>query len=391
MVTAMPDGYEIRGQSVRVYFSYKGKFCRERVGSNTPATIKHAKKLVQIINFEIDSGTFEYARHFPDSPKVRDSQFGHYLELFLQIKSKQLAASSILGHTSKSNAHIIPKWGHIQVERIDHIDVQHWISDELAQLSNKTIKEVVSIMSQTFDLYATRHKKFYNPCKGIKISLPDDNDPDPFTLSEIKAITTTETPRIQEKNMIEFMIWDGSRVSEAMALCWEDVVSLEEGIIRYQRAKVNGLYKATKTKRSTREHQLLKPAREALQRQWPLTGHGEIIEIEVTQRDNKTIRKEKIRTVFCNTRTGLAHRKDHAISDRFLKNHCKIAGVRYRPASQCRHTFISQMLTLGIVPLHWIAGHVGHSTIEMIQRKYGTWIKKDGNNVLMTIEKQLDL
>jgi len=161
MVTAMPDGYEIRGQSVRVYFSYKGKFCRERVGSNTPATIKHAKKLVQIINFEIDSGTFEYARHFPDSPKVRDSQFGHYLELFLQIKSKQLAASSILGHTSKSNAHIIPKWGHIQVERIDHIDVQHWISDELAQLSNKTIKEVVSIMSQTFDLYATRHKKFY--------------------------------------------------------------------------------------------------------------------------------------------------------------------------------------------------------------------------------------
>jgi integrase len=391
MVTTMPDGYEVRSKTVRVYFTYNGEFCREKVGPNTPATIEYAKKLSQIINFEIDAGSFEYARHFPESPMVRDSQFGHYLELFLQIKGNQLAASSILGHTSKSNAHIIPKWGTIQVEHIDHIDIQHWISDELTRLSNKTIKEVISIMSQTFDLYATRHKKFYNPCRGIKIKLPDDSDPDPFTLSEIKAIAATETLRPQEKNMIEFMIWDGPRVSEAMALCWEDVIDLEKGIIRYQRAKVNGKYKVTKTKRSTRVHTLLKPAREALQRQWPLTGHGDKIELEVTERDNKTIRRVKVRTVFCNSRTGLSHNNDQSISDRFFKTHCKNAGVRYRPASQCRHTFISQMLTLGTVPLHWIANHVGHSTIEMIQRKYGKWIQQDGKNVLNSIEKQLDL
>jgi integrase len=391
MVTTMPDGYEVRAKNVRIYFTYKGEFCRENVGPNTPATIEYAKKLSRIINYEIDAGSFEYARHFPESPMVRDTQFGHFLELFLKIKSNQLAVSSIRGHESKAKTHIIPKWGEVQVERIDHINIQSWISGDLNNLSNKTIKEVISIMSQTFDLYATRHKKFYNPCKGIKIKLPDDTDPDPFTLSEIKAIVATETKRIQEKNMIEFMIWDGPRVSEAIALCWEDVINLEQGIIRYQRAKVRGEYKVTKTKRSTRNHKLLKPARNALQRQWLLTGHNEKIEIEVTDRDNRTVRKIKIRSVFCNTRTGLPHTSDLAIRDRFFRTHCEHSGVKFRPPSQCRHTFISQMLTLGTVPMHWIAAHVGHSTIEMIQRKYGKWIQQDGENVLGIIEKQLDL
>ena len=111
----------------------------------------------------------------------------------------------------------------------------------------------------------------------------------------------------------------------------------------------------------------------------------------MTDRDNKTVKKIKIRSVFCNTRTGLSHNNDQAISDRFYKFHCQNANVRYRPAGQCRHTFISQMLTLGTVPMHWIAAHVGHSTIEMIQRKYGKWIQQDGQNVLNSIEKQLGL
>ncbi|WP_263974155.1 hypothetical protein [Halomonas elongata] len=44
-----------------------------------------------------------------------------------------------------------------------------------------------------------------------------------------------------------------------------------------------------------------------------------------------------------------------------------------------------------MVPLHWISNHVGNSTINMIQRRYGKWIKSDGQDVPNMIEKLLEL
>ena len=38
----MPDGYEVRGKSVRVYFRYDGELCREPIGNATPENIKRA-------------------------------------------------------------------------------------------------------------------------------------------------------------------------------------------------------------------------------------------------------------------------------------------------------------------------------------------------------------
>jgi integrase len=210
--------------------------------------------------------------------------------------------------------------------------------------------------------------------------------PDPFELSEIDKIFSTDTNRVQELNLMKFMMWDGPRLSEAMALAWEDVVSVEKGIIRYQRALVRNRYKVTKTKRSTRTHTLLKPAREALLEQYRLTAAREPIEVEVTDRDNRTVRKLKIRPIFLNSQTMAPHYGDQAIRERFWDTHLQRAGVRYRAPSQARHTFISQMLSTGTVPLHWIAQHVGHTTTDMIQKTYGKWIKKDGADMHALIE-----
>ena len=67
----MADGVEVRGNRVRVYFRYQGEVCREPVkGEATPANIANAHRLVGTINHEIQQGTFNYARHFPNSPKA---------------------------------------------------------------------------------------------------------------------------------------------------------------------------------------------------------------------------------------------------------------------------------------------------------------------------------
>jgi integrase len=388
----MADGYEIRDKSIRVYFYWEGKRRRETIGDATRENKKRAQRLSEIIRYEIETGTFDYARHFPESSYVKNSSFGFYLDIHLSIKENSLAESSYRSEKQKANAHLRPRWGHFQMETIDHIDIQKWVQSDLSKkLGNKTIKEIISIMRQVFNLYGTRSKTSYNPTLGIKISLPDKPDPDPFTLEEMERIFTTPTNRIQELNLLEYMMWDGPRVSEAIALAWEDVISIEKGIIRYQRAKVLGNYKVTKTRRSTRTHKLTKRSREVLQRQWRLTGQLSTITIEVTDRDNRTKRKQKIRPVFLNTESLKPHDGDQNIRERFWEAHLKAAGVRYRPPSQARHTFISQMLSTGVVPLHWIANHVGHTTIEMIQRTYGKWMPTDGANIQEVIEKYFEM
>lgn len=387
----MAEGIEIRGNSIRVNFRWDGKLCRETVGKNTTANMAKAQHLAQIIRLEIQAGTFDYARHFPDSPRVLDNTFGHYARTLLQIKKAQLAHSSYHGFESKMRCHISPRWDKTQINKIDYLQLQQWIQNDLVNLSSKTIKDIVSIISQVFDLYSTQTREQHNPASGLKIRLPDDEDPDPFTLDEIKAILETPTTRDQEINMMQFMLWDGPRLSEAMALCWEDVLDLEQGIIRYRRAVVRQKYKVTKTRRSSRSHRLLKPAREALQKQWRITGQLPPAAINITDRDNRTQRTHNLRLVFLNSNTGKPHYSDGAVRDRFWATHLKNAGVRYRGPNNCRHTFISQMLTSGTVPLQWIAAHVGHTTTHMIQRIYGKWIRQDGPDVHNLLEQHFKL
>lgn len=332
----MADGIEVRGNAVRVYFRWQGKKCSERLpGEATPERIEQARRLADVIRYEIEAGTFDYARHFPSSPRSREAQFGRYLDALLSIKENQLAFSSFRSFRSKAECHVRPRWDETPCVDIDHIELQEWIQHDLAtRLSSKSIREIVSIMHQTFRLYATRNRGAHDPTEGITVRLPDDEDPDPFTRDEIEKILNTTTERNQELNLIQFALYDGPRISEAQALAWEDVVDLEKGIVRYRRALVRGRFKVTKTKRSTRTHQLLKPAREALQAQAAITRQLPPTAIEVVERDNRTIRRESRTLVFLNSVTGKPF-YENALRERFWRTHLQRAGVRYRGPNQC--------------------------------------------------------
>lgn len=89
--------------------------------------------------------------------------------------------------------------------------------------------------------------------------LPDPEAPDSFTRAKIKQILNTHTNRTQERLMMQFMIWAGTRVSETIARAWEDV-DLKQGTVTFRRSKVREAYRVTKTRRSTRKVRLLEPA-----------------------------------------------------------------------------------------------------------------------------------
>lgn len=386
----MPKGVEVRGNTLRVYFHYENERCREPLDLKvTPENITYAERLVQQVEHEIRAGTFDYGRYFPNSTRLRENRLGHYLTLWLDIKRQRVADSTYRGYDGIVERYIRPKFGDRQADQVDRVDVETWISS-MENLASKTLKEIIAVMRQVYDLYRTRYPAVVDPTRGVNIKLPDDEDPDPFNREEIEAIITTlpRDGRIQERNLAQFMIWSGPRVSEAIALAWEDV-NLDEGIVHFRRAKVRGLYKATKTKRSTRVHELVEPALQALREQYDRTAKLEPIKIEVKQRDNRTMKMERIRPVFLNTNTGDPHYDDFRFRDRFFRYHLERAEVRYRGPGQCRHTYISQMLTAGM-PIEWISKQTGTSP-EMIRRRYGKWIDDDAGDMVALAETRLGL
>lgn len=68
-----PEGVEVRGKSLRIFFMYKGQRCRETLKGwlATPGNIKKAGRLRAVIVADIASGEFDYALRFPNSKKAR--------------------------------------------------------------------------------------------------------------------------------------------------------------------------------------------------------------------------------------------------------------------------------------------------------------------------------
>ncbi len=387
----MANGVEIRGRGIRVFFRFKGELCREKLDlAPTPENVAYAERMVAQIQHEIRAGSFDYGRYFPTSSKLQDNTLGRYLDLLLEIKAQRVADSTYRGYEGIVERYIRPKFGERQADKIDRLEVETWISNDLSRLASKTIKETVAILRQVYSLYRTRHPATIDPTNAIQVAMPDDDDPDPFTQDEIQKIVTTEprNGRIQELNMVQFMLWSGPRVSEVLALGWDDV-DLDSGEVLFRRARVRGIFKATKTKRSKRVHELLSPALAALKAQWLITGKLEPQQIEVKQRDNRTMKKESVRFVFLNSHTGQPHYDDFRLRDRFFRAHLNRAEVRYRGPGQCRHTYISQMLTAGM-DIEWISKQAGTST-EMIRRRYGKWIDDDAADMVALAEKRLGL
>lgn len=372
----MAKGVEVRGNKLRIYFNYNGEKCREPLGlDDKPQNRNYAESLVATIRHEIQVGNFDYSRHFPDSARLAELTFGHYLDIWLKVKERQVSELTIYGYKRWARNYLRPKWDKRLIEKIDTIHLEQWLSDELLELASKSIKEILQIMSQVFDLYGTRKRLLYNPTKAVKVRLPDEEDPDVFTRKEIDRILTTRTDRASECNMAKFWLWSGPRAAELMSMGWDDI-DLEAGTARYSMGVVQGVYKATKNKRSKRTVELLAPALEALKEQYKITGTLDPIEVEMVERDNRTKRHIKFRPVWINSATGepLVHIK--IFREGWWQSHLKEAEVRYRGPSQCRHTYISQMLTIGM-PITWIITQVGHSSEAMIRKHYGKFITED--------------
>ena len=380
-------GVQVRGDRMRVYFQYGGRRHYKSVGGQpTPENVAHCARIVEAINKEIAAGTFVYQNYFPDE-KERNT-FGDYLSAWLETKRLEVSKSSFRAFESRCENWLMPRWGVAPIAEVDYLSIQKWVQKVLMpNLTNKTIRDILSMMDQVFKYYRRVTGSTLNPTEGCTVRLSEAAEADPLTKAEIRRLLATDADPMVT-NMVRFMVYSGLRISEVLAIAWSDV-DLNAGTVTVSRARVASEYKVTKTRRSTRKLKLLRVAVEALYDQHRLTGDRPPVTVEVMQRDNRTLRPANLAFVFHNPRTGRAF----STADNFRFNYwaplLARAGVRHRGCGQTRHTYASQLLSSGLVSVDWIAHQLGHTGTQMIYRHYGRWIPEDAANVVGMLDLAL--
>lgn len=339
--------------SLQVDFRYKGIRCRERISlPPTPANRKYVQRLKATIEHEIATGTFDYAHHFPNSPRarrvggrdastpLRDALLSYCEGLANQLQPEtvdeyrhdaEIIAGGLKGKTLKS---------------VTRAEIRQWIST--LNLSKKRIDNLLIPLRGTLNQAVEDEIIEASPLAGFKVKRIETKRKeviDPFTPEEIRALARADLGYLWE-----FWAWSGLRSGEIIGLQWSDLGS-DRRSVAIRRAVRVGREKVPKTSSGNRIVELLPAARRALSGIKPSPDEPHI---------------------FRNPNTGQRWHEDRALARAFRKA-CTAVGVRYRYPYQLRHTFATWALSSGENP-KWAATQMGHKDMITFFRVYAKWM-----------------
>jgi integrase len=387
----LPKGVEVVKGVIRIGFTYRGRYWYETLGPNiTVDAINRAGIKRAAIKLEIQEGTFNYQRHFPSSKNALKasgiSQANPNLTIAQALSeesdyAKEKKAPSTLKAELPKHKYILQFFGaSSQVRHVTTEDVERfkrWLRQKvMAKTANNVLIPLRSILRRAHARGIIRvsvHDRFQGfqgpdirPKKAVQ----------PLTLVELDQLASVPY-RPVDRDMFIFNSWTGLSVSELMALAWEDVdMSKDVWLLNINRARVNNQWKCPKEVSRARIIELNSKAQALLAVQRSRTQLYPAIDVDVLQRDNITTKKETIRPVFRNSKSG--HSWNPVSLDRCFRYLLRKADIAPRGANQTRHTFASRMLTAGL-PMAILAQLMGHSGESMIRRHYGIWIVDDSN------------
>lgn len=356
-------------QVYRIAFSYRGVQCRETVAlPHTKANQLHCERLRGEILIQIERGTFDYAKQFPDSKRARlisgsspAPTMRQLLEAYRDRVKRTFAPSTYAGTQRVINNQLVPWCGDMLVTQIKPSDIRDWIGTKPVVL--KSINNLVLPLRAVLDEAVADGLIEFNPLDRLKLArlVPESkrrSDFEPRPYSEAEIITLLGNIALPERFAFQLHAYAGLRTGELIGLRWPRV-DLEANVITIQETTTEGQDKATpKTLAGIRTIPLLPAAREALDLLRPFTqlAGGRV-----------TVNPKRVGT-----------RKPEAWDDKRLaliwKNAHKGTGIEYRNPYQLRHSFASNLLSQGENPA-LISRLLGHKTVGMVIQHYGRWIE----------------
>ncbi|MGZ9899845.1 Arm DNA-binding domain-containing protein [Shewanella gaetbuli] len=396
----LPTGIECHGTALRIVFYYNGKRYRESLGLEfNKQNLKFASHKRESILYEIKIGTFNYAKHFPNSKhafgKRRAKNIEELAKLFLETKSFDVRRSTLQRYEWVLRDFCKIYGAKRSCETLSPRSLVEYRNSLAQGRVGKTInRNLVTINAFLSWLYKMEYIE--RDLSGILDRVKESStDIKPFSFDEVsKALAVCY--QLQHRNIFTIFAYTGIRTGELCALAWEDV-DFEKRTIHIRRSTyIDRGLKTTKTDRE-RVVDLMPPAFDALTSQLHLTGHLPTNEYEVELPGN-VIRKESLHFVF-NPKVVRAQKGSeydyygNRGLGRIWMKLCNKAGVEYRNQYQLRHTYASWMITHANVNVSYLAQQMGHADITMVAKVYGKWLeesnKKESNRAWNELRKML--
>ena len=256
-------------------------------------------------------------------------------------------------YRSVMNAYLLPRFGNRAIRDITYLDVQEFRAG--LKQSAKRVNNILVPMRSVFTMAFREGIIKDNVMDKVGNLRVDEAIINPFSLEEVMMITECIHPHY--RNFTTALFFTGARFGEMAGLKWPRV-DLERGTARISETLVYGLEGRPKTKKSSRDIDLLPPAVEALENQRRITfGKSEYVFLDLS---GKPMTPDHFRNVV-------------------WKPALEKAGLEYRKPMQTRHTFATITLSEG-ENIGWVQNMLGHSSLQMIFTRYYSWIPKKTRN-----------
>ncbi len=187
---------------------------RQRIYDTVRGTQKEAKKVMQRMLGEIETGTYV---------KPAKITVKKYLTTWLKGKKPNISERTYESYEMIIRAHLIPELGRIDLSKLQPLTLEKYKTDKLESgLSNRTVQYHLSVLSQALKAAVKLQLIHRNPVDAIEMPRVPKK-PAKF-LTPDQALHLLEVARkYREYPVIYFALHTGMRLGEILGLQWESV------------------------------------------------------------------------------------------------------------------------------------------------------------------------
>ena len=358
---------------LRIAFKYHdGHTYREPLGVEaSKRTRVDAERLSAVIQLELSAGTFDYAKRFPNSGRVKrlglkqpEKRSNQTLRQFaetawlakkqIEVKRSTFAYYFEIYKPHVENAEIAAKL----LSEIDDADIHLWKLEiekkrttRNEPLSTRRKNMTLDVLCQILRLAKRRGLARDKLLIDVRPFKNEENEDEVNPFSEDEVGSLLKASEGWERSLLTVCFFTGMRRGEVLGLRWSGVFFDRDRIL-IRRSLTRHGESSPKSKTSFRYVQMLPRVREELLR----------------QRD-----RVKLRSEFVFPNRSWKALNVNWVTKTLWPRLVEKAKVPYRPLMQTRHTYATLMLQKG-APIDWLQKQMGHRNLTMLIRHYWRWI-----------------
>jgi len=355
---------------------------RGRPARDNESNRERAETRAKIISEEMDAGTFDYLRWFPNGtraeefrpkteeapPDIKNLTVGEYYRDWIERRKPPFVRPGLHhDYVRQFRRYILPNFEDTRLVDIDltKLDVFRANLNQIGGLSLKSCRNIIDGTFRAMMRDARAEKPqlgmtdHFANLKWKRIQTPK---PDPFIANERDTILVYfKAKQPFYFPFVAILFFTGARHSEIIALRWGDI-DLKAGTLSITKSHYMGEDGPTKTAASERVITLGAPVIDALKAIKPL--HVTETDFVFKNHEGRPINEDKWRK-------------------KYWYRALRACGIRPRKFYATRHTFISDALSHG-ANIKWLAEYCGTS-VAMIEKHYGRYINSDSQEQLQRV------